>query len=190
MSEKTEDKRKLQQIETLINIDELFPEAEAEDKVKGLYERLLNKKIELHNNKIDIKDNKEDLKTNEIDSVEFYQAVKLNKSKKENAKLISGELIEEYQDKIKNENKVEENKKYEENSKMVLTLLEREEEINENYKDLEAQCGALGVDKKAMEILITEKMKELVPKKKQPEKNVVLENTVESYSKILKERKK
>jgi hypothetical protein len=171
---------KIELIKPEIELDDLCGEMNESEKVKGVFQHLLNQSIKSYNLKKDIKEKKEEIKEADESPAELFQAVKESLEEKENKKLISAEIIETYKEQI------EEGEEFQGLKQEIESLLESKNDISIDEKDILAKATSeLGIDKKAIQIMVKEKLAELDPDKKNEEVDIATEGLLNEYKKML-----
>jgi hypothetical protein len=172
-------KEKIDILEIDTGLDDLYGEMEEGVKVKAVFDLLLNQNIKDFNLKIDVADKKSEIKEANENPAEFVQAVKEHMEDSENKKLVSAEIIEDYKTKL------DEGDLFQGLKNEVETLLIDKNEIQVDTKDImDKACSELGLDKKALQNLVKNKIMEIDPNSKNDsdDKNIVTEGIMSEYS--------
>jgi uncharacterized protein (UPF0335 family) len=170
-----------------LNIEEkeILANTPIEEVVDYYFQLLVNANIRKLNNKIDQKVVKQDIKDAGLDTTNFTAAVKLHTLEKENKKLLDGEIIEDYLTKLRNGSD-----EFSGLDDSFIMVVEREDEIKDEEKNIEDLVKGTGADVKALRKVVKQFVEDLNPNKKPPKLDIVLDGTVESYDKILLDTKK
>lgn len=146
-------------------------------------------RVELENLKLDIKDIKKDIKEAGFETSRLTDAIKYRAGDGVNKKALEADVIDVYMLELEKGEKGEDNI-FQGLDTKLLRLLELEDELKEQVKGVSDKIGEVGLDKKAITKIVDELIAEQNPNKKKKTPDIVLEETLENYNKILVQSKR
>jgi uncharacterized protein (UPF0335 family) len=182
-SENVEEKKNRKKIIEVPNI-EILDDTPEEVKLDYYFKLSAKKRVELENLKLDVKDIKKDIKEAGFETARLVDAIKYRAGDGVNKKAVEADIIDNYMLELEKSEK-NENNIFEGLDTKLLRLMELEEELKEEIKSVSDKMGEVGLEKKAVNKIVDKLIEEQNPNKKIKKPDIVLEETLENYSKTL-----